>query len=150
MLWLNTTSTSRLTFLHRVQPPIYLLPIDHIPIDYLDFRRDTCHIRYVKHFIMTITNDEDDAERQAFLPRDTSIEEKSPSNTDSSRSKYYWHYIRLALEIFMALVILILSIRIFHDKNDKDDGKSNLSPVPDCMLTYLDNWLGLLTRDKFH
>lgn len=82
---------------------------------------------------MTLTNDESDAERQAFLPRDAGIEEKSPSNSESSTSKYYGPYIRLALELFMALVILILSIQILHGKNDKDNGKSSSSPVPDCM-----------------
>lgn len=83
---------------------------------------------------MSITNDEDDAERQAFLPRDSYSEDKSPSGTDSSTLKHYRRYLRLALEVFMAVVILILSIQIIYEKANE---KSNSSPVPNCMSTIL-------------
>lgn len=82
---------------------------------------------------MSISNDEDDAERQAFLPR--GIEEKTPSETDSSTSKHYRSYLRLALEILMALVILILSIQSIYNRK----GMSRRSPVPDCMPVLLAN-----------
>lgn len=88
---------------------------------------------------MDITSNEDDAERQAFLPNDTDIEEKTSSVAGSSAFKHCRHYIRLAVEIFMALVILILSIRVILDNDGK---KSKRSPVPDCMSTILSILLG--------
>lgn len=86
---------------------------------------------------MSIANDEDDAERQAFLPRDAFSEDKTPSDTDSSTLRHYRRYIRTALEVFMAVVIVILSMQIIFEK---DDEKRSHSPVPDCMLIIL-SWL---------
>ncbi|KAF3385797.1 hypothetical protein DPV78_012674 [Talaromyces pinophilus] len=76
---------------------------------------------------MSINNDEDDTERQAFLPRDSFGEEKTPSDTNSSTSRHYRRYLRIALELFMGVVILILSIQIIYEK---DDEKRSPSPVP--------------------
>lgn len=80
--------------------------------------------------MMNFATDEDDAERQAFLPRNKCADEESPSETNPSTSQYYRHYLRLALEISMAIIILILSIRILHDE---DDEKSSPSAIPNCM-----------------
>jgi hypothetical protein len=135
MLWLNISNT---ILSHQVQP----------------YQITTCQIRYScqiyahsvvalaildileAHFIMSITNDDDDAERQAFLPRDTCIEEKTSLEIESSTLKHYQRHLRLALEVFMALVILILSTQIIYDKKT-----IRRSPVPDCMSKHFSAWL---------
>ncbi|EEA19804.1 hypothetical protein TMatcc_009947 [Talaromyces marneffei ATCC 18224] len=88
---------------------------------------------------MSISNDEDDTERQAFLPRDTRIEEKTPPETDSANWTHYKHHLRLFLEIFMAVVILILSIRSIYDKDKDMNGRSPVPIFPLKTYTFNEN-----------
>ena len=83
---------------------------------------------------MSTSNNEDDAERQAFLPRDDNgfADEKTSPETRSSRSTTCREYIRLALEICMAVVILILSVQVFYGSTER--AQKSRSPVPDCEL----------------
>lgn len=122
--------------LHRLQYyslPIYVVSTDNFPFS------PWWHLPYSINqtrstFNMSITNDEEDTESQAFLPRDSFSEGKTLSDTDSTTWKHYRRYLRIAVEIFMAVVILILSIQIIYEK---DDEKRSRSPVPNCMSTIL-------------
>jgi len=87
---------------------------------------------------MDLVKREVDEDQQAFLPKARESEEISLSDTsfseeeEGSRKTTSWapkKYLRLILEIAMALVILVLFIHPFPARRP---GKP--SPVPECMF----------------
>jgi hypothetical protein len=87
-------------------------------------------------YIMEQSKQSADEEEQAFLP---------PSAYDdaawSQRRKdgKVARYLRLALELTMAVIIALLVAHIVREraeKGDKSEDKNIRSPVPKCMLAY--------------